>query len=200
MAISEQLDLISKEIGGKLDDNGSIEQQVQEIYNIIKSGAWPASGGGSEPYTLPTAGDDVKGGVKVPSGGFLKMEGENLSLRYTSYSLGAGFIGSYDGYGSLQPNEGYQFTGDYWVKIKVKGSSSIVTPVQFSIQMDREGYGEYEDVIEDVTPTDISHWNKTYMLPVREGQYLKFTYDGSPSNIDVEFRRFAMDYSNTSFG
>ena len=38
MAISEQLDLISKEIGGKLDDNGNIEKQVQEIYNIIKSG------------------------------------------------------------------------------------------------------------------------------------------------------------------
>ena len=142
MAISEQLDLISKEIGGTLDDNGSIEQQVQEIYNIIKSGQWPASGGGSEPYTLPTAGNDVKGGVKVPSGGFLKMDGENLGLRYTSYNVGVGFIGSYDGYGSLQPNEGYQFTGNYWVKIKVEGSSSIVTPVQFSIQMDMEGRSE----------------------------------------------------------
>lgn len=48
MAISEQLDLISKEIGGKLDDNGNIEQQVQEIYDIIKSGAWPSGGGESK--------------------------------------------------------------------------------------------------------------------------------------------------------
>jgi hypothetical protein len=47
MAISEQLDLISKEIGGKLDDNGNIEKQVQEIYDIIKSGAWPSGSGGS---------------------------------------------------------------------------------------------------------------------------------------------------------
>lgn len=48
MAISEQLDLISKEIGGKLDDNGNIEKQVQEIYDIIKSRQWPASGGGGK--------------------------------------------------------------------------------------------------------------------------------------------------------
>lgn len=47
MSISSKLDLISEEIGGTLDGNSSIEKQVNEIYEIIKSGKWPVSSGGS---------------------------------------------------------------------------------------------------------------------------------------------------------
>lgn len=85
MSISEKLDNITKEIGGKLDDTGSIEQQLQEIYEIIKSGAWPSGGGGS--YELPTASASTKGGIKIGSG--IEMNGD---VAHVVQSRGVGFI------------------------------------------------------------------------------------------------------------
>lgn len=58
MSISEKLDSISKEIGGKLDDTGNIEKQLQEIYEIIKSGTWP-SGGGTQERGVGFVGDFI---------------------------------------------------------------------------------------------------------------------------------------------
>ena len=194
MAISEQLDLISKEIGGKLDDNGNIEKQVQEIYNIIKSGAWPSGGGGS--YELPTAGDDTKGGVKIPSGGYLTMDGEELRFRYTSYKVGIGFMNEYDGSGNISSSDDeIPVTEAAWVIISLRSAASY--NIAYTVKIYIEDENDYIPIISDVIPAQTSGPIKL-SIPCDDDQNLKVDTTYGP--VTVSYEKYTMGYRNFTIG
>lgn len=194
MAISEQLDLISKEIGGELDDNGNIEKQVQEIYNIIKSGKWPSGGGGS--YELPTAGDDTKGGVKIPSGGYLTMDGEELRFRYTSYKVGIGFISEYNGSGNISSSdEEIPVNEASWVIISLQSAASY--NVAYTVKIYIEDEDNYIPIISDVIPGQTTGPIKL-SIPCNDDQSLKV--DTTYGLVTVSYEKYTMGYSNFTIG
>lgn len=195
MAISEQLDLISKEIGGKLDDNGNIEKQVQEIYDIIKSGTWPSGGGGS--YELPTAGADTKGGVKIPSNGLLKMEGENLQFKPTNYKVGIGFMDEYDGSGNISSSDDEIPVNDddAWIIISLQSAASY--NVAYTVKIYIEDEDNYIPIISNVIPAQTSGTIKV-TVPCKAGQNLKVDTNYGP--VTVSYEKYTMGYSNFTIG
>ena len=189
MAISEQLDLISKEIGGKLDDNGSIERQVQEIYDIIKSGAWP-SGGGST-YELPTASTEVKGGVKVGNG--LKMRGEAIGLDHVpTYKKGTGFIGEYLSDSSINDGNLITVDEDCWIAVSISSASS--SAVNYAIKIKTEEDDISHTIVESVIPGQTSGTFK-HLIPLKA--YSQFQVSTNYGSCTVSYSTFAMDYINT---